>query len=202
MAPTKACPHGPPAPDRPFPSFNAGACYNVIGWVGVSRSIQGGDGHTNRWAIISVEIREITILSDDARTLIALLDRELLGEYAPEHMHTVEFESFHRDGGVFAVAYDAETPIACGALRPLTETEVEVKRMYVVDSHRGRGVSRQVLTFLETKARQLGFRKLMLETGDQQEAAIGLYSKAGYQRVEAFGEYLNGPRSVCFAKDL
>ena len=149
-----------------------------------------------------MEIRETTILSDDAQTLITLLDRELLGEYAPEHMHTVKFESFHRDGGVFAVAYDAETPIACGALRPITETEVELKRMYVVDSHRGRGVSRQVLMFLETKARQLGFRKLMLETGDQQEAALGLYTKAGYEHIDAFGEYVNSPRSVCFAKDL
>ena len=52
------------------------------------------------------------IHSDDAQILIALLDRELLDEYAPEHMHTVEFEPFHRNGGVFVVAYDAETPIA------------------------------------------------------------------------------------------
>ena len=149
-----------------------------------------------------MDVREVSIHSDDAQTLIALLDRELLGEYTSEHMHTVDFEPFHRHGGVFVVAYDAEIPIACGALRPITEAEIELKRIYVADSHRGRGVSRQVLAFLEGKARQLGFRKLLLETGDQQEAAIGLYSTSGYQRVEAFGEYLNSARSVCFAKDL
>ena len=83
-----------------------------------------------------MDVREVSIQSDDARMLIALLDQELVAEYAPEHMHTVDFEAFHRDGGVFVVAFDAETPIACGALRPITKTEIELKRMYVVDSHR------------------------------------------------------------------
>ena len=100
------------------------------------------------------------------------------------------------------MAYDNNAPIACGALRPITDTEVEIKRMYVVDSHRGLGLSHRVLTFLEEKAGQLGFNRLMLETGDQQLAAIQLYNTSGYQRVEAFGEYVHSSRSVCFAKQL
>jgi GNAT superfamily N-acetyltransferase len=149
-----------------------------------------------------MDIQEVSIRSKDAQLLIELLDRELSAEYAPEHMHTVEFERFHGEGGVFVVAYDAEKPIACGALRRITEDQVELKRMYVVESHRGRGVSKQVLSFLEDKARALGFHTLLLETGDHQEAAIGLYTKAGYQRAEAFGEYVQSPRSVCFEKAL
>jgi len=149
-----------------------------------------------------MEIRETSILSEDAQSLIALLDLELSGEYAPEHTYTVDFEPFHRDGGVFVVGYDAETAIACGALRAFSESEVELKRMYVADSHRGRGVSRQILEFLEEKARQLGFSRLLLETGDEQRAAISLYQSSGYQRIEAFGEYMNSPRSVCFGKAL
>ena len=147
-------------------------------------------------------VREVSIHCDDAQRLIALLDRELRGEYAEQHMHPVDFEPFHREGGVFVVAYDDATPVACGALRPLAEKEIEVKRMYVVESHRGRGLSRQVLAFLEDRARQLGFRKLLLETGDEQTAAIGLYSSSGFQRVEPFGEYAGSSRSICFAKEL
>ena len=149
-----------------------------------------------------VEIREISIHFDDAQGLIALLDLELSGEYAPEHKHPVDFDSFHRNGGLFVVAYDDETPIACGALRPLAEDEAELKRMFVVESHRGRGVSRHVLAFIEDRSRQLGFRRLLLETGDEQHAAMGLYDTSGYERVEAFGEYVNSSRSVCFAKRL
>lgn len=149
-----------------------------------------------------IRIQEVSIVSDDAQSLIALLDQELRGEYAPEHMHTVDFEPFHRDGGIFIVAYDAVTPVGCGALRPITDSEIELKRMYVAESNRGRGVSREILEYLENKARQLGFSKLLLETGDQQHAAIGLYEKSGYQRTKSFGEYVVSPRSICFAKDL
>ena len=150
----------------------------------------------------NVDIQEVSILSDDAQLLIALLDQELSSEYAPQHRHFVDFEPFHREGGVFVVAYDAQTPIACGALRPINESEIELKRMFVVDSHRGRSISRHILAFLENKARQLGYRKLMLETGDQQIAAIHLYSTSGYKRVPTFGEYVNSERSICFAKDI
>ncbi len=149
-----------------------------------------------------MHVQEVSILSDDAQMLIALLDQELLGEYAPEHMHTVDFEPFHRTGGVFVVAYDTKTPIGCGALRPITEKEIELKRMYVVESHRGRGLARQILRFLEDKARQLGFLKLLLETGDEQRAAISLYESSGYHRTKAFGEYVDSPRSICFSKEL
>lgn len=149
-----------------------------------------------------MDMREVSILSDDAQMLIAHLDRELSGEYAPEHRHPVDFEPFQREGGVFVVAYDAESPVACGALRPVDEQEVEVKRMYVAESHRGRGISRTVLSFLEEKARDLGFVRLLLETGDEQHAAIALYSSSGFHRSEPFGEYVGGSRSVCFAKEL
>jgi len=148
-----------------------------------------------------VEIREVSILGEVAQSLIAILDEELFAEYSPEDHHTVDFEPFHREGGIFVVAFDEETPVACGALRPLDEESIEVKRMFVVPSHRGRGVSRAVLAFLEDKARSLGFRRLLLETGDVQHAAIGLYSSAGFERVEPFGEY-DGARSVCFGKTL
>ena len=148
-----------------------------------------------------MEIREVSILGEVAQSLIAILDEELFAEYSPEDHHTVDFEPFHREGGIFVVAFDEETPVACGALRPLDEESIEVKRMFVVPSHRGRGVSRAVLAFLEDKARSLGFRRLLLETGDVQHAAIGLYSSAGFERVEPFGEY-DGARSVCFGKTL
>ena len=66
-----------------------------------------------------MEIREVSILSEDAQSLIALLDQELSGEYAPGHRHTVDFEPFHRNGGIFVVAYDEPSAIGCGALRRL-----------------------------------------------------------------------------------
>ena len=147
-------------------------------------------------------IREVSILSPDAESLIAALDNELSEEYAPEHRHGVKPSSFHDEGGVFVVAFDQARPVACGALRPIDNNAVELKRMFVLAAFRGRGFSREVLTHLEEKARSLGFGAIRLETGDQQHTAIGLYTRSGYQRIPAFGEYENSPRSVCFEKQL
>ena len=154
------------------------------------------------WKCESLDVREVSILCEDAQTLIAGLDQEISLDYAPEHRHAVDFEPFHRSGGIFVIAYESETPAGCGALRPLDRSDVELKRMYVAPPYRGRGISRLILTHLESKATQLGYVRLMLETGDSQLTAIRLYETSGYTRIEPFGEYIGGPRSVCFAKRL
>jgi ribosomal protein S18 acetylase RimI-like enzyme len=48
----------------------------------------------------------------------------------------------------------------------------------------------------------LGADRIVLETGERQAAALGLYESAGYVRIEAFGEYVGSPLSVCMAKLL
>ena len=113
-----------------------------------------------------------------------------------------QLETFEDGGGVFVIGYDRCDAIACGALRPLSDAEVELKRMYVIESHRRKGIASQLLGFLEETARTMGYKAMMLETGDAQRAAIRLYESSGYQRIPAFGEYIDGPRSVCFAKRL
>ena len=74
--------------------------------------------------------------------------------------------------------------------------------MYVSPKARGRGVGRQILRDLESRARQLGYAVLRLETGLKQPEAIGLYESEGYVRVECYGKYSGNPLSVCFEKRL
>src|SRR4029079_16694051 len=78
----------------------------------------------------------------------------------------------------------------------------ELKRMFVVPAHRGRGHSRAVLRELEDVARDKGFHRLVLETGVLQASAIGLYLSEGYRSVPNFGEYASESESRCFATDL
>ena len=78
----------------------------------------------------------------------------------------------------------------------------ELKRLYVRPRWRGRGLSRLVLTELERQARRHGLRRLVLETGGLQTAAIGLYTSAGYSRIPRYGGYAHVELSQCYAKDL
>jgi GNAT superfamily N-acetyltransferase len=78
----------------------------------------------------------------------------------------------------------------------------EIKRMYVVDGHRRRGLSRLLLAELEATARAAGLGRLRLETGYAQPEAIALYETSGYRPVEKFGVYRDEPGARCYGKTL
>ena len=67
---------------------------------------------------------------------------------------------------------------------------------------RGRGLSRAILSELETRATGLGATRVVLETGDKAHAALSLYESAAYQRIPCFGAYAASPTSICYEKRL
>jgi GNAT superfamily N-acetyltransferase len=140
----------------------------------------------------------------DAQILIARLNAELSELYPrAEDRHFELAEAQVSEGrGVFLVARADGDPIGCGALRQLDRVTGELKRMYVAPGSRGYGVGRRVLAELEMHARSLGLRRLVLETGDRQPEAMGLYTSAGFTRIPCFGEYAGSAVSVCMEKAL
>jgi GNAT superfamily N-acetyltransferase len=74
--------------------------------------------------------------------------------------------------------------------------------MYVLPEERNRGVASQILHELEIWARELSFRKCVLETGKKQPEAIALYMRNSYIRVANYGQYAGVQNSVCFEKNL
>jgi len=59
-----------------------------------------------------------------------------------------------------------------------------------------------VLTPLGSHASWIGYRRLVLETGNRQGAAVALYEQAGYQRIAPFGPHVGDPTSLCFERVL
>jgi diamine N-acetyltransferase len=55
-----------------------------------------------------------------------------------------------------------------------------VDELYVVPSHRGRGLGKQALALAEAACRELGVRALHLEVERGNEEALGLYRKVGF----------------------
>src|SRR5438105_14820944 len=105
--------------------------------------------------------------------------------------------------GVFLVVRDDEgRAVACGGVARFDETRGELKRMYVVPGLRGRGLGRRLLVELEAEARRLGYRAVVLETGDLQPEALGLYDSSGYERIPCYPPYDSRALSLCFEKRL
>ncbi|MHC3470704.1 GNAT family N-acetyltransferase [Streptomyces sp. 7R007] len=117
---------------------------------------------------------------------------------------------FEPPNGVYLIAYDAlGSPVATGGWRAQDangegnrDGDAELKRMFVVESMRGRGLARRVLAALEEDARAAGRVRMVLETGTKQPEAIALYTSSGYEPCEKFGYYRFHEASRCFAKDL
>jgi putative acetyltransferase len=145
---------------------------------------------------------EVDPTAPEAAELIGALDRDLGARYPGFPIHGIDAASFREAGGVFLVGRLADIAVVCGALRPMEPGAVEVKRMYVRDSHRGRGFGRAMLAALEEIAVRRGYRTIRLETGSGQPEAIALYQSAGYQPIPCYGEHATDPLSRCFEKPL
>jgi GNAT superfamily N-acetyltransferase len=90
------------------------------------------------------------------------------------------------DGAFLVARVDGEPgpPVGGVGVRTVAEGVGEVRRLWVDDSRRGRGVGRELMTGLEHEARRLGLSSLILATGDRQPEAVGLYESAGWQRLD------------------
>jgi GNAT superfamily N-acetyltransferase len=115
----------------------------------------------------------------------------------------IDAAEFIAPNGLFVVVHDDGVPIGMGGWRRYGDDGVgELKRMYVRESARGRGIARLLLAHLERTAAESGIRRLVLETGVAQPEAIALYRSAGYVDVPSFGYYIDHDDSVHLGKDL
>jgi GNAT superfamily N-acetyltransferase len=92
-------------------------------------------------------------------------------------------EDFSPPGGGFVGIYDGERAVAGGGVKRLDDGTGEIKRMYVVPDVRGQGLARQLLGALEDLARELGYTRVRLDTGNRQPHALALYLSAGYFEI-------------------
>jgi putative acetyltransferase len=132
--------------------------------------------------------------------LIAELDAYQKPLYPPQSHHGIDVQALMQDNVVFAVVRDTHgNAVGCGAVVVGTE-HGELKRMYVRPRHRGQGIARALLAFLEVEAAAKGCSLFMLETGVSQPEALALYERAGYSRRGPFADYLDDPLSVFLEK--
>jgi GNAT superfamily N-acetyltransferase len=119
---------------------------------------------------------------------------------------TADFTPPH---GAFLVGYLDEQAVAMGGWRFRTpgvprvaRRPAEIRRMFVRECVRGRGFARLVLAALEASAAAAGADWMLLETGQPQVAAVGLYRSSGYVDVERFGYYADSDMALNLARPL
>jgi GNAT superfamily N-acetyltransferase/SAM-dependent methyltransferase len=104
------------------------------------------------------------------------------------------------DGGEFLVGHVAARLVAMGALRRIDGEWAEIKRLRVEPDLQRRGYGSQLLDALETRAAELGFRRLRLDTTSRQSAAQRLFAERGY--VEVSRSAFRADELILYEKDL
>ena len=126
--------------------------------------------------------------TDEVRTLVGELEGLLAADYTPEQRHGLSVEAIFQPRVRFFVARVGGAVVGCGGVALFSDF-AEVKRMYVREVARGRGVARALLDRVERETHDAGLDLLRLETGDRAHAAIRFYERAGFRRCSAFGAY-------------
>lgn len=148
-----------------------------------------------------LKLLKTTSENADFVRLIAELDADLNSRYgalqaqynAYNHVELLD---------TLIVAYVDNQAAGCACYKKLDDATVEIKRMFVKPTHRGRGIAISMLTELEAWAKSLTYKATLLETGIKQTEAIGLYSKLGYTIIDNYGQYAGNKNSVCMRKEL
>lgn len=137
----------------------------------------------------------------DFQNLVIDLDKDLAIRDGDDHAFYAQYNKITMIKHV-VMAYENEEAIGCGAIKEYEAGTMEVKRMYVPPAKRGHGIASVVLKELEQWARELGYDKCILETGEKQPEAIRLYHKNNYTVIKNYGQYEGVSASICFEKHL
>ena len=96
----------------------------------------------------------------------------------------IEHSYFER-GGMFYVLEEKDgSIIGAYGLYPVDKATCELRKMYLHDPYRGRGLGKLLMEDALSRARQMGFKRMTLETASVLKEAISLYKSYGFVEYE------------------
>lgn len=139
-----------------------------------------------------LSIKHITEKNTDLEAAV-----QLFKDYAIELNVDLCFQSFDAElanplkkygppNGALFLGYFNDEPIACIALQPLADGSCEMKRLYVKPAFRKFKIGEALVQHLLITAKQLGYKKMKLDTLERLKAAISLYKKHGFIITTAY----------------
>ena len=134
------------------------------------------------------------VISDkDYQTAVTLFK-----EYALEIDIDLEFQNFSKEieniknqysrpqGIIFIVNGKKELALGCFGIRQLEDSICELKRMYLKSEARGLGIGKLMMEKAIEVGKELGYKKMRLDTLSTMSSAIRLYEKIGFYEIEPY----------------
>lgn len=140
---------------------------------------------------------ELQTLQVESSEQIAVV-RELFLEYANSLGFSLCFQCFDQEltslpgdyappDGRLLLATSNGCPAGCVALHKLAPEICEMKRLYVRTQFRGKGLGRELAERVIAEARQIGYKKIRLDTVEPvMTTAVAMYRKLGFREIEPY----------------
>ena len=100
------------------------------------------------------------------------------------------------------LVYRDDRAVACAGLKRYSDTDAEIKRVWVEPACRGQYIASMMMARVEEKARAKGYKRTILQTREIMKDAVGLYTKLGYHLISNYPPYDRLDGAICFAKVL
>ena len=78
----------------------------------------------------------------------------------------------------------------------------ELQKLYLADAAKGKGTGYKMIRFIEEKAREMGYRRIYLETHTNLRAAIHIYEKSGYREIPKPPAVIHSAMNRFYLKEL
>jgi GNAT superfamily N-acetyltransferase len=172
---------------------------------GISASLRRLRQDPPEWQFADVRLRRYTpcdhpaVFSLHQQCLFQVGLRPGDGVYYDDDFARIE-EIYLRGRGEFLVGEVGEQVAALGGLRRVNDVTAEMVRLRVRPDLQGRGYGAALVTVLEQRATELGYRVLRADTTVRQRAAIALYRSFHWREVDR--KVTGGTVTVYFEKQL
>ena len=148
---------------------------------------------------VSSVVNGFDVRQAESRDQVAAI-RELFLEYAQSLGFSLCFQSFDvelaglpgdyapPEGRLLLATHDGQ-PAGCVALHKLEPDICEMKRLYVRPQFRGIGLGRTLAERIIAEARQIGYKRLRLDTVEpMMQAAVAMYRQLGFREIAPYRE--------------
>ena len=144
--------------------------------------------------------------SDETYSAAAIL----FAEYAAWLAIDLSFQHFNEElaslkkmytpavGGII-LCREENKYIACVAIRKIDNETAELKRMFVQPAYQQKGIGKIMLKKSVELARQLGYKRIRLDTLNYMSAAMNLYKGSGFKEI---APYYHNPNSTAVFFEL
>jgi GNAT superfamily N-acetyltransferase len=135
------------------------------------------------------QVRELLVefMEWDAERVADLgLDADLMKEFYYDQGVLDLPGAYAPPAGYLLLAVANGLGAGCGAFSASGDGVCELKRVYVRDAYRGRKLGHRLVQTLMAEAREVGYRRMRLETVTFMKSAIAMYEELGFRECSAY----------------